>query len=184
MSDVEHLLVGGSSLRTPMSLQDFDALGEVKHHEWYEGLCIVNPPTRRHARAVNRLQRLIEPACPATHEVLAGWGWEASPIERFEPDLMIADRSAPDTDMLRLPPPLLVVEVCSPSTRADDWGKKRVAYGRAGAAWYWIIDLDVPEIVFLRNEGGELVEVGRYRARTTAPGPVVVEVDLRALATL
>jgi Uma2 family endonuclease len=167
-----------------MSLQDFDALGEVKHHEWYAGLCVVNPRTRRHARAVNYLQRLIEPACPPTHEVLVGWGWEASALERFEPDLMITDRSAPDTDMLRLPPPLLVVEVCSPSTRADDWGTKRLSYGGAGAAWYWIVDLDVPEIVFLRNEGGELVEVGRYRARTTAPGPVVVEVDLRALATL
>jgi hypothetical protein len=39
-------VVAGSSLRLPMAFEDFLALGETKHYEYYDGLCIVDPPNR------------------------------------------------------------------------------------------------------------------------------------------
>jgi Uma2 family endonuclease len=41
---------------------------------------------------------------------------------------------------LREPPPLLVVEVVSPSTKADDYRSKRSEYGLLEIPEYWIVD--------------------------------------------
>jgi Uma2 family endonuclease len=38
------------------------------------------------------------------------------------------------------PPPLLVVEVVSPSTKTDDYRSKRSEYGLLGIPEYWIVD--------------------------------------------
>jgi Uma2 family endonuclease len=38
------------------------------------------------------------------------------------------------------PPPFLVVEVVSPSTKTDDYRSKRSEYGLLGIAEYWIVD--------------------------------------------
>src|SRR5512135_640560 len=56
---VETQLRGGSSLRVPMSPEEFRALGEMKHAEYYDGMCVVNPPSRRHVVAVRRLARRL-----------------------------------------------------------------------------------------------------------------------------
>lgn len=100
--------VGGASLRTPMTYQDYLALGETKHHEYYDGLCVVNPSSRSHSRALARLVDLIRPLCPESHEVLTGWGWHIGPELDYEPDIMVTDRSSPDDDVLRHPPPRLL----------------------------------------------------------------------------
>src|SRR5687768_9607885 len=133
--------IGGASLRTPMAYRDYLALGETKHHEYYDGLCVVNPPSRSHSRALARLVDLIRPLCPDSHEVLTGWGWHIGPELDYEPDIMVTDRSSPDDDVLRHPPPLLVVEISSPSTRDVDAGPKLRGYAAGRAGWYWIIDL-------------------------------------------
>jgi Uma2 family endonuclease len=44
------------------------------------------------------------------------------------------------------PPPLLVVEVVSPSTRADDYRSKRAEYGLLDIPEYWIVDSLAAEI--------------------------------------
>src|SRR5512144_524107 len=72
---VETQLRGGSSLRVPMSPEEFRALGETKHAEYYDGMCIVNPPSRRHVVAVRRLARRLEDACPVGLAVYPDWGW-------------------------------------------------------------------------------------------------------------
>lgn len=169
---------GGASLRTPMDYEEYLALGETKHHEYYDGLCVVNPPSRTHSRAQAHLVGLIRPHCPATHEVLTGWGWHIGPELDFEPDIMVTDRSSPDDDVLREPPPLLVVEISSPSTRDIDFGKKRRAYAAGGASWYWIVDLLRREVVVLQNVDGTFVEVQRITAPAVAAGPFPVTVTL------
>lgn len=160
-----------------MSLGDFLALGETRHAEYYDGMCVVNPSTRQHERTVAILRAGIERACPSGYEVLTGWGWMTSTDRRFEPDLMVCDLDAPDDDILRMPPPLLVVEVSSPSTRSDDWGIKLAEYGRAGAGWYWLVDLGLRELVVMENVGDQFVEILRSRTGVTVPGPVPATVD-------
>ncbi len=49
----------------------------------------------------------------------------------------------------------------SPSNREADLVIKRAKYARAGLPWYWVVDLVAQELIVLRNEAGELVEVQR-----------------------
>lgn len=42
--------------------------------------------------------------------------------------------------------PDLMVETLSPSTAADDSGRKFQAYHRAGVPWYWIVDAETPRV--------------------------------------
>ncbi|HEV7688647.1 MAG TPA: Uma2 family endonuclease [Acidimicrobiia bacterium] len=170
-------LLGGASLRTPMAYQDYRALGETKHHEYYDGLCVVNPPSRSHSRIQAHLVDLIRPHCPRTHEVLTGWGWHVGPELDFEPDILVTDRSSPDDDVLRHPPPLLVVEISSPSTRDVDWGSKRRSYASGGASWYWIVELRRLEIVVFEHRDGDLVEIQRITTPALAAGPFPVLID-------
>ena len=58
-------------------------------------------------------------------------------------------------------PPLLVVEVLSPSSVERDLVAKRRQYAQAGCEHYWIVSPFVPEIVALRAVGDEYVEVRR-----------------------
>jgi len=74
--------------KLPMSREEFSALGDTKHHEYYDGMCIVNPPQRRHVRAEIRLLDLLRAVCPPAFEVLMEWGWQTG-TSIFEPDLMV-----------------------------------------------------------------------------------------------
>lgn len=166
-------LTGGASLRTPMSYEEYAALGETKYTEFDDGLVIVNPPTRRHVLAAKALTRLLDDACPPGYEVLPEWGWDLTPqgqAAHFQPDVMIAPIDAPDEDELRVPP-LLVVEIESPSTRDLDRGRKQELYGDAGLTWYWRLDLEGETLTVLSawpGGGQVLYEVQHI----TAPGAV------------
>ena len=159
------------------------ALGETKHHEYYDGLCVVDQPSRTHSRVQAHLVDLLRDACPATHEVLTGWGWHVGPELGFEPDIIVTDRTAPDDDVLRHPSPLLVVEISSPSTRDIDFGKKRRTYATGGAGWYWIVDLLRLEVIVYENTDGRFIEVQRVTSRVTAVGPFPVLIDPNEIPT-
>lgn len=60
---------------------------------------------------------------------------------------------------------------------------KRSYYAAAGAEWYWLVDLDVPEMLVLRNDAGLFVEAQRIAAGkpSIAVGPLPLPVDVRAL---
>jgi Uma2 family endonuclease len=72
-----------------------------------------------------------------------GRSWDTSripdvtvlPLEQWE---AMADREA--VINLNEPPPLLVVEVASPSTKNDDYRSKRGEYGFLEIPEYWIVD--------------------------------------------
>ena len=82
-------------------------------------------------------------------------------------------------------PPLLIVEVASPSTRAEDWGRKRRLYALGGAAWYWIVDPDAGEIAVMANDGDQFSIIDRLGEGSTKrlDEPFPVTVDLAALFT-
>ena len=150
-------LQAGGSLRLPMPYEDYLSLGEGKHSEYLDGCLVMNPPTLRHVRVARRLTRLLEDAVPAGLEVLPEAGWRVE-THTVEPDVMVATGGAPGPDLLRVPP-LLVVEVTSPSTRGDDWGRKREVYAAGGAGWYWVAEPEAERLTVLRSEGGAFVEV-------------------------
>ncbi|HUR48912.1 MAG TPA: Uma2 family endonuclease [Acidimicrobiales bacterium] len=70
-------------------------------------------------------------------------------------------------------PPLLAVEILSPSTRQRDLHLKKRAYEDASLGWYWIVDPDAPSLTIFRLVDGRFVEEasvsGDDAYRSTAP---------------
>ena len=93
------------------------------------------------------------------------------------PDLVViatADVGGPNI----IRPPLLVVEVASPSTRRTDRTLKLATYEAAGVASYWLVDPDEPSLTVVELDGktyGQPVTVtGEQRWTGTRPFPVEV----------
>jgi Uma2 family endonuclease len=65
-------------------------------------------------------------------------------------------------------PPLLIVEVRSPTTALVDLNRKKAAYEQFGVPSYWIVDPDpyLPELIVF-----ELGADGRYEERGHVRGP-------------
>lgn len=167
----------GASLRLPMSWSAYQTLGETRHTDYAAGLLIVNPPDRPHIRAARAVTVLLMAACPPGYELLFERGWRTGPERDRIPDVMVSELDAADDAILRSPPPLLVVEVTSPSTRDIDWRDKLAEYGEAGAGWYWIVDPDEPAVTVFEQRHGEMVEIQRIKEATNAVGPFPVRVD-------
>ncbi len=79
-------------------------------------------------------------------------------------------------------PPDLVVEILSPSTRADDLGRKLADYHRYEVPWYWTLDPDGPSLIERRREPegytvAQAITGGVFRP-ALFPG---LEIDLDAL---
>jgi Uma2 family endonuclease len=162
----------GGVLVVPMSREEFDALPEMPHTEWWDGACVVTGGTTlRHGRAVTAISALLGAALrDRDFDIVAGSGWRL-PDAEFAPDVAVAAPGPPDE--LLSSPPLLVVEVLSRSTRHIDLGRKRQLYAAGGLPWYWFVDLAKSELVVLHNDAGSFVEVQRLTSGTTI-GPVEI----------
>ena len=135
----------GGTLRVPMSWDDWTALGETRHHEFYDGLVTVNPPSIRHSIITTRLGAALLAACRADHVVLTEAGWSPADRTVFVPDLMVARTDHLGADLLRSAP-VLVVEITSPSTRSEDLGRKLRAYAAGGCPSYLVVDPDADTV--------------------------------------
>ncbi|MGH3825138.1 MAG: Uma2 family endonuclease [Pseudonocardiaceae bacterium] len=83
----------------------------------------------------------------------------------LQPDVLVArhaDLLAVDGGKFLAEPPVLAVEVLSPSTRRIDRLSKLSAYEEAGVASYWLVDPDpeTPSLHALDLVNGRYVEVG------------------------
>ena len=171
--------------RTPMSLDEFWSL-DVVLAELVEGQPIfMSSPDIRHQRASRRLARALEDACPTGYEVLTApmdWVlWELPRATVRQPDLLVV-RFEPANRPRVTEPPLLAVEVVSPSSQERDLVAKRRDYARAGCEHYWIVDPDSPLVVCLRRRDGEgYEETTRLTAGVTTlvtqPFPIALDPD-------
>ena len=146
---------------SPLTLADLEDMPEDGHrYELVDGTLLVTPaPSTRHQRCVARLLMVLGSAADRDVEVLpAPYDWVAGPSTLFQPDILVARRV--DLGPKRLErPPLLVIEVLSPSTRRIDLATKRMAYADAGVAGYWLVDPDSPSVTVLGLEGDRYVEL-------------------------
>lgn len=168
----------------PLSWDDYVALPESQPpFEIVHGQPVVNPtPVGPHQRAVWRLGRRLEPSLPAGHEIVPSpWDWVLWRVPELlvrQADLVVVTHEQADIPRLESPP-LLAVEILSPDGFERDVVTKRAEYGRAGLQHYWIVDLEVPEVVVYRAVGTELVELtraaGHDTLRVEQPFPFAVE---------
>jgi Uma2 family endonuclease len=136
-------------------------------YELLDGMLLVSPaPGVWHQEAAGTLYRLLHSACPPElHVVVAPFEWRGSRRTALQPDVLVARRG----DLLATPegkflaqPPVLAVEVLSPSTRRIDRLSKLSAYEEAGVASYWLVDPGPgsPSLQALDLVDGRYVEAG------------------------
>lgn len=150
----------------PLTVRDVWDLPDDGHrYELLEGVLMVTPaPGAGHQTCVLELAVLLRSAVGTDDLVLlAPFDWVAGPQTLLQPDLLVAHRAdlaaAGDKRLER--PPILVVEVTSPSTRMVDRGTKRLAFQAAGVPTYWLVEPDEPSLTVLRLRDGAYVEDAR-----------------------
>ena len=123
-------------------------------YEVLNGELLVTPRSNPvHQRIAAELMFRLEPYC--THHglgVVVGPGAVPFGKNELQPDLQVIP-CAPSQlrrGWVRLPRPLLVVEVLSEGSRRFDEGKKRDAYLEQGVADYWIVDPDERSVTVAR----------------------------------
>ena len=151
---------------SPLTFADLDRMPADGHrYELVDGTLLVTPaPNTRHQSCVTQLAIILGTAAGSDLKVLvAPYDWVAGPSTLFQPDVLVARRADLGPERLERPP-LLVVEVLSPSTRRIDLATKRMAYADAGVAAYWLVDPDVPSLTVLA------LAPGGYEAVATLVG--------------
>ena len=164
----------------PFTRDDLDRMpDDGRRYELIDGVLVVSPaPRPRHQRAVTRMWRLLDDACPPDLEVfVAPLDVVLAEDTVLLPDVLVGRRSD-FTDRDLPTAPVLAVEVLSPSTRRFDLILKRSRLEAAGCAHYWVIDPDEPSVLAWRLVGGRYVEDGRAAGdevlRITAPYQVAI----------
>jgi len=115
-------------------------------------------PTLPHQVASGELAHLLRDALPAGLRVLAApfdWVlWEVPSLTVRQPDIAVISSQQAAQDRL-MSPPLLAAEILSPATQVTDLREKRREYARAGAQYYWLVDIERPSIeAFVLADGG------------------------------
>lgn len=145
------------------------------------GQPVMSPsPTGLHQMCVSELFGLLRATCPAGHIVMtAPWDWVLweHPLQIRQPELAVVTREQARAPRLTSPP-LLAVEVLSPTSVERDAVAKREEYARAGLEHYWIVDHETPRVHVFRAGGGQLRLVqqvaGDGRLDLAEPFPVSV----------
>jgi Uma2 family endonuclease len=126
----------------PFTQADRDAMPDDGcRYDLVDGALIVTPaPIVAHQRVVSRLVVLLTAAVPPDAEVFpAPFDVALLPGVVVQPDVVVARRS--DLTIENLPgPPLLAVEILSPSSRRLDRGLRCDLHQEAGTPAYWVVD--------------------------------------------
>jgi Uma2 family endonuclease len=158
----------------PFTVADLGGMPDEGHrYELLDGVLVVSPAPRPvHQRGMFRLAMALDVAAPVDVEVLPaplavrpqGHLPLGEQLTELQPDIVVAREA--DYGERDLPtPPLLAVEVLSPSTRLFDVNLKRAAYERMGAPSYWLLDPATETLTAF-----ELDADGRYQPAAKAQG--------------
>ncbi|MBO0843714.1 MAG: Uma2 family endonuclease [Nocardioides sp.] len=166
-----------------MSLAEFETLPAGLHAEWVRGEVIVSPPGEIPHQAIgSRILVLLATSLPDLVVIQEG-GMRAGASRRI-PDVLALRHE--EKTMWAEEPPVLVVEVLSPSTRSEDLFRKPEEYRAAGVEQYWIVDRVLRSLTVLTNtDGGWDVTLELHdsnsRGEVDVAGYGVVRLDLDKL---
>lgn len=124
-------------------------------YELLDGEILVTPsPVTVHQRVSMRLSLLLGPVVPeglelltAPYDVVLDDAGEGDTV--LQPDLILARRA--DLGLKNLPkPPVLAIEILSPTTWRRDLGAKMAAYAAVGVVHYWVVAPRTPAVTVHR----------------------------------
>jgi Uma2 family endonuclease len=164
----------------PFTVEELDRLpSDARRYELLDGVLVVSPrPTTVHQAVAGRLYGLLSSVCPDDLLVVPEPALQLSAKTEFAPDLVVVPiDDVGDAKFTR--PPLLVVEVRSPSTAIIDLNRKKTAYERFGVPSYWIVDPDPaqPEVTIFELRDGRYVTVAVTTAQLTVERPFPVTIS-------
>lgn len=164
----------------PLTVADLDEVPDDGHrYELVDGVLVVTPaPGFNHQSVVAGLFRTLDGSRPADMCVLfAPFDVVLSDDTLVQPDLLVAPRADFGPKNLSVPP-LLAVEVLSPSTRGFDRLLKLERYARAGVASYWIVDPDELRLTVFELGDGAYAQVAEIAGdeEWTATSPYSVSI--------
>ncbi len=174
-----------TTLDRPMTVEEFLQLPDgPPYPELIDGELVMSPqPLADHQIVIGNLHVLLRAVCPPELRVMLGpYGWRVDRYNVFEPDMLVTPRDHVVRHLLERPP-MLCVEVLSPSNRRHDLIRKRLAYEHAGVPSYWIVDpitggdltlrvLDLVDGIYVEHE-----RPGGDAAPFTATEPFPVTID-------
>jgi Uma2 family endonuclease len=121
---------------------------------------------------VGRLFVILYNAAPTRLDVVpAPVDFVPEPGTALQPDLLVI-RSGTSEDNRTVAPPVLAVEVLSPSSHTTDEVTKRALYERFGVEHYWIVDPARPGVRALRRDAS-----GHYGDPVEIAGPAEFAVE-------
>jgi Uma2 family endonuclease len=148
----------------PFTVAELDRMPDDGHrYELLDGVLVVSPrPGNPHQEVAAELLGLLRAACPAGMRALPEPAVQVSRTTEFAPDLVVI-RQEQVTAAKCTEPPLLVVEVRSPSTALIDLSRKKAAYERFGVPSYWVVipDQSKPELIAFELRNGRYEEAAR-----------------------
>ncbi|HEX6851657.1 MAG TPA: Uma2 family endonuclease [Candidatus Polarisedimenticolaceae bacterium] len=132
-----------------------------KRYELLDGEVLVTPaPSPRHQQAVVKLLEVLRAHFRRGARVfVAPLDVVLSPHDVLQPDLVVVDDPSAISERAIERPPLLVVEVLSPSTEKRDRGLKLDRYAALGVRHAWLVDHEIPAIACFRLAPGSIARV-------------------------
>jgi len=164
----------------PFTVAELDRIpDDGRRYELLDGALVVSPrPTTIHQVVAGRLYGILNGACPEDLCVVPEPAVMLGPQTEFDPDLVVV-RMDQIGGAKFTEPPLLVVEIRSPSTALIDLNRKKAAYERFGVASYWILNPDPPqpELTVFELRAGGYAPVAKTSQPFTVGRPFTVSID-------
>jgi Uma2 family endonuclease len=148
----------------PFTVAELDRMPDDGHR--YElldgGLAVSLRPGNAHQEVAAELLGLLRVACPAGLRALPEPAVQISRQTQFAPDLVVIRHEQVNAAKCT-EPPLLVVEVRSPTTPMIDLNAKKAAYERFGVGSYWVVvpGRDKPELIVFELHAGRYEQAAR-----------------------
>jgi len=144
-----------TATRIPMSREEFYNLPEgPPFYEWCRGEAIeMNQPTLDHQWISGNINIILRQALATSGLKVLSAPDVDLPYSVRVPDLVVC-KPWPSGAPRLTEPPIIAVEILSPSTRRTDLVNKPTEYADFGIQQYWIIDPKEPSITIQQNVDG------------------------------
>jgi Uma2 family endonuclease len=168
------------------TVADLDRMpDDGRRYELVDGVLLVSPrPVMAHQVVMFELALVLNQAAPADLIAVPEPAMQLTADTEFDPDIAVVRDDVLGAAKVT-EPPLLVVEVQSPSTALIDLNVKKAAYERFGIDAYWIVvpDPDEPELTAFELADGRYELVAKVTGDDVFPAqrPFAVEVQPSAL---